>query len=188
MKTILVCNQKGGVGKTLCCDLLCDFLTADGIAHDLVSIDAQKGALHEPKEESGAVCRVVDTPGVLTEDTKDMMESADLIIIPTLLGTRDIPALERTLALADEFKGKKPILVILNRWNNYSISKGFMEWFEEKHPDLKTVVLSDCTAFNKAAAMGESILKHAPRCKGAQQFSQIYGFIKTELNLKEGWR
>lgn len=188
MKTILVCNQKGGVGKTLCCDLLCDFLTADGITHDLVSIDAQKGALHEPKEESGAVCRVVDTPGVLTEDTKDMMESADFIIIPTLLGTRDIPALERTLTLADEFKGKKPILVILNRWNNYSISKGFMEWFEEKHPDLKTVVLSDCTAFNKAAAMGESILKHAPRCKGAQQFSQIYGFIKTELNLKEGWR
>lgn len=188
MKTILVCNQKGGVGKTLCCDLLCDFLTADGIAHDLVSIDAQKGALHEPKEESGAVCRVVDTPGVLTEDTKDMMESADFIIIPTLLGTRDIPALERTLTLADEFKGKKPILVILNRWNNYSISKGFMEWFEEKHPDLKTVVLSDCTAFNKAAAMGESILKHAPRCKGTQQFSQIYGFIKTELNLKEGWR
>lgn len=186
MKTILVCNQKGGVGKTLCCDLLCDFLTADGIAHDLVSIDAQKGALHEPKNEDGAVLRVVDTPGVLTEDTKEMMESADLIIIPTLLGTRDIPALERTLALANE--SKKPILVILNRWNNYSISKEFMKWFEEKHPDLKTVVLSDCTAFNKAAALGESILKHAPRCKGAQQFAQIYGFIKTELNLKEGWR
>lgn len=188
MKTILVCNQKGGVGKTLCCDLLSDFLTNDGIAHNIISLDAQMGALHDPKKEEGAEITIVDTPGVLVDDTSKWMEAADMIIIPTLLGTRDIPPLERTLGIAEEFEGQKPMLIILNRWNNYSISKSFMEWFEEKHPELKTAVLSDCTAFNKAAAEGQSILKHSPRSKGAQQFSQIYGFIKTELNLKEGWR
>lgn len=188
MKTILVCNQKGGAGKTLCCDLFSDFLTADGIAHNIISLDAQMGALHDPKKEEGAEVTIVDTPGLLLDDTKKWMESADIIIIPTTLGTRDVPPLERTLAIADNFKNEKPILVVLNRWNNYSISKSFMEWFEKEHPDLKTAVLSDCTAFNKAAACGESILKHAPRCKGAQQFAQIYGFVKTQLGLKEGWR
>lgn len=188
MKTILVCNQKGGVGKTLCCDLISDFLTADGIPHNIVSLDAQCGALHDPKKEDGAVVTIVDTPGVLLDDTKKWMEAADMIIIPTLLGTRDIPPLERTIAIADDLKNRKPLLIILNRWNNYSISKSFLEWFEEKHPDLKTAVLPDCTAFNKAAAEGMSILKHSPHSKGALQFAHIYGYLKTELGLKEGWR
>lgn len=188
MKTILVCNQKGGVGKTLCCDLLCDYLIKDGIRHNMVDLDQQLGSLHDAQQSEDAAVTVVDTPGALLEDTKTWMESADLIIIPTLMGTRDIPALERMIDIAMSLDEKKPILIILNRWNHYNISKSFMEWFEDKYPELRTAVLSDCTAFNQAAACGESILEFAPRSKGAQQFAQIYGFVKTELNLKEGWR
>ena len=168
--------------------MLCDYLIKDGIRHNMIDLDLQMGSLHEAQECEDASVTVVDTPGALQEETKEWMEAADMIIIPTLMGTRDVPALERMIEIASEFKGKKPILIILNRWNHYNISKEFTTWFETQYPDLKTAVLSDCTAFNQAAACGESILEYAPRSKGAQQFAQIYGFIKTELKLKEGWR
>lgn len=188
MKTILVCNQKGGVGKTLCCDLICDFLIHDGIKHNVVDLDLQLGSLHEAQEMDDAAVTVVDTPGALQEDTKKWMESADLIIIPTLMGTRDIPALERMLEIAESLGKTKQLLVILNRWDHYNYTKDFMEWFESDHADIKTAILSNSIVFNQASALGESIMDFAPRSKAARQFAQIYGFIKTELNLKEGWR
>ena len=44
MKTILVCNQKGGVGKSLCADELAFSFERTGTPVSFYDLDAQGGA------------------------------------------------------------------------------------------------------------------------------------------------
>lgn len=188
MKNVLICNQKGGVGKTLISDELAFAFERDQIPFSLYDLDQQGGLIHEPKEVDDAQVAIIDTPGALQSDLKKWMDAADMIIIPTMMSNRDVPPLERMIELTEEYIGKKPVLFVLNRWNHFNITKNFIEWFDEKYPELQTAVLSDSTSFNQAGARGISIQELSPRSNGAKQIGQIYGYVKTALNLKEGWR
>ena len=46
MKTILVCNQKGGVGKSLCADEIAFSFERSGIPVSFYDLDTQGGTLH----------------------------------------------------------------------------------------------------------------------------------------------
>ena len=63
MKTILVCNQKGGVGKSLVADEIAFSFERSGIPVSFYDLDAQGGTLHRTQEADGAEVAVVDTPG-----------------------------------------------------------------------------------------------------------------------------
>lgn len=63
MKTILVCNQKGGVGKSLVADEIAFSFERSGIPVSFYDLDAQGGTLHKTNEADGAQVAVVDTPG-----------------------------------------------------------------------------------------------------------------------------
>ena len=67
MKTILVCNQKGGVGKSLVADEIAFSFERSGIPVSFYDLDTQGGTLHETHEADGAQVAVVDTPGALQE-------------------------------------------------------------------------------------------------------------------------
>jgi chromosome partitioning protein len=188
MKNVLICNQKGGVGKTLIADELAFGFERDQIPFSLYDLDQQGGLIHQAKENDDAAVAIIDTPGALQSDLKKWMDAADIIIIPTMMSNRDVPPLELMIELTQEYQGKKPVLFVLNRWNHYNITKDFIEWFDEKYPELQTAILSDCTAFNQAGARGVSIRDISPRSSGAKQMAEVYGFVKTALKLKEGWR
>ena len=54
MKTILVCNQKGGVGKSLVADEIAFSFERSGIPVSFYDLDAQGGTLHRTHEADGA--------------------------------------------------------------------------------------------------------------------------------------
>ena len=54
MKTILVCNQKGGVGKSLVADEIAFSFERSGIPVSFYDLDAQGGTLHRTREADGA--------------------------------------------------------------------------------------------------------------------------------------
>ena len=56
MKTILVCNQKGGVGKSLVADEIAFSFERSGIPVSFYDLDTQGGTLHETHEADGAQC------------------------------------------------------------------------------------------------------------------------------------
>lgn len=61
MKTILVCNQKGGVGKSLVADEIAFSFERSGIPVSFYDLDAQGGTLHRTREADGAQVALVDT-------------------------------------------------------------------------------------------------------------------------------
>lgn len=95
MKTILVCNQKGGVGKSLVADEIAFSFERSGIPVSFYDLDAQGGTLHRTREADGAQVAVVDTPGALQEALSEWLKEADVVVIPTRTTSRDIEPLMR---------------------------------------------------------------------------------------------
>ena len=188
MKTILICNQKGGVGKTLIADEIAFALERDLIPYNFFDLDNQGSALHKTSKNADAEVQIVDTPGSLQENLLKWIDEADFIIVPTMMSNRDIAPLERMIKVLEPYKNTKPMLYILNKWNRYNITKDFIKWFQMKYPDLRTAILSDTTAFNQAGAYGISISEYQSSNAGAKQIESIYSAIKCELNLRERWR
>jgi chromosome partitioning protein len=185
MKTVLICNQKGGVGKTLIADELAFALERDKIPYSFFDLDDQGSAIHTTNEVSDAEIQVVDTAGALQANLVKWIEEADFIIVPTMMSNRDAAPLERMIQILEPFKKTKPTLYVFNRWNRFNITKDFINWFNSKYPDLKTAILSDTTAFNQAGACGMSIEEFQSSNIGCKQIDYIYSSVKYELNLKD---
>ena len=188
MKTILICNQKGGVGKTLIADELAFALERDSIPYSFYDLDNQGSAIHKTVNNPEAVVQIVDTPGALQEKLLEWIGEADFIIVPTMMSNRDSAPLERMISILEPYKEKKSVLYVLNRWNRYNITKEFINWFQAKYPDLRTAILSDSTVFNQAGAYGISVFDYKKNSLSCRQIEAIYGMAKYELNLREGWR
>ena len=188
LKTVLVCNQKGGVGKTLISDELAFALERDDIPHNYYDLDTQGGAMHRPTEQEGAVVQIIDTPGAIQADWIKWVEAADMVIVPTKLTQRDVPPLQTMIQMLEPYKGKKPVLYVLNGWNRYKASKDFTDWFAEQYPDLRSAILCQSEMFNYAAALGGSIMDYKADSLPAQQIAAISAIVKFELPLTDGWR
>ena len=183
MKTILVCNQKGGVGKTLISDEIAFALERDKVPFSYFDLDSQGGALHQNQENENAAVQVIDTPGAIQSDMMQWIEASDMIIVPTKLTLRDQQPLETMIKILEPYQKQKSILYVLNGWNRYNASSQFTEWFWETYPDLQSAILSQSELFNAAAGMNESIVDMKPSSTPAQQIVGIYSIVKYALGL-----
>lgn len=190
MKTVLICNQKGGVGKTVIADELAFALERDKIKYSFFDLDDQGSACHETYDRPDASVAIVDTPGALQEDLISWVEQADFILVPTLMSAKDMGPLVRMIEILKPYMDKKPIAFVLNKWDRFNHTKDFIEWFETEYPDYKYFILSDSVAFYAAGSEHMSVcdINHHSAKTVAQQINAIYGAIKYELNIKESWR
>ena len=188
IKSVLIVNQKGGVGKTLIADELCFSLERDKIPYNFYDLDNQGSAIHETKEDPEAIVQIIDTAGELHKDLASWIEEADFIIVPTMMSSRDLAPLERMIGILQPWIDKgKPVLFVFNRWDRFNITKEFISYFNDCYPELKTAILANTTAFNQAGAAGISIQEFQPSNIGCKQIEHIYSTVKYELNLKD-WR
>lgn len=188
MKSILICNQKGGVGKTLIADELAFAFERDSVPYNYFDLDTQGGSLHKQHIVENAKVQVVDTPGSIQKELIDWIEQSDMIIVPTKLTLRDQPPLETMIEILKPYQDKKPILYVLNCWNRYTAAKQFTDWFQESHPNLKTAILCQSEYFNYAAALNQSVCEYKIASLPSQQILAIYSIVKFELGIIEGWR
>ena len=164
MKTILVCNQKGGVGKSLVADEIAFSFERSGIPVSFYDLDTQGGTLHETHEADGAQVAVVDTPGALQEGLADWLKEADVVVIPTRTTSRDIEPLMR-MRKAVFKNGRAKIVYVMNGWNRFKASRDFMEWFEG-------------LAFVQAGAAGKSVVEFDRRGKAAKATLALVGTVR----------
>jgi chromosome partitioning protein len=183
MKTILILNQKGGVGKTLIADELAFALERDNIPFNFFDMDGQGSPIHKTSKIDNAEVQIIDTAGALNKDMGNWIDNADFVIVPTMMSNRDMTPLERMIAICNE--KSTPVLYVFNRWNRFTISRDFIAWFNKKYPNLKTTTIADTIAFAQAGALGKSIVEFQPNGKGTKDIENIYSIVKFELNLKD---
>ena len=166
MKTILVCNQKGGVGKSLVADEIAFSFERSGIPVSFYDLDTHGGTLP-----------VVDTPGALQEGLADWLKEADVVVIPARTTSRDIEPLMR-MRKAVFKNGRAKIVYVMNGWNRFKASRDFMEWFEGLAGDQTVATLPQSEAFVQAGAAGKSVVEFDRRGKAAKATLALVGTVR----------
>lgn len=185
MKTILVCNQKGGVGKSLCADELAFSFERTGTPVSFYDLDAQGGGtLHVTHEVKDAEVCVVDTPGALQEALPDWLKAADVVVIPTRTTSRDIEPLMRMHKAVFKHSHAK-IVYVMNGWNRFKASRDFMDWFKGLAGEQTVVKLPQSEAFVQAGAVGKSIVEYDPRGKATASVMELVNTVREAVGFKK---
>ena len=156
MYTILMLNQKGGVGKTTIADELSFALERRGKTVAFVTTDPQGGSVHEvcddPDFAEECDFQVVDTAGVLVGGVNDWCRAANLILVPMLPSTRDMEPTLRTLDIVRESGTGAKAYVIVNNFYAYgTLDRQLVEYLEgEEVPIIAKIPRA--VALSRAAA------------------------------------
>lgn len=186
MKTVLICNQKGGVGKSLVADELAFSLERAGVAVAFFDLDAQGGTLHKSTDRPDADVAVVDTPGALQPQLVDWLQAADVVVIPTRTTSRDIATLQRMQQAVRQYATGKPVVYVLNGWNRWRASADFKAWFRSQ-ADGQVVTLPQSEQFVQAGAAGLSVVEYAPRSSAARATLELCDVVRQLVGIgKEG--
>lgn len=187
MKNVLVCNQKGGVGKSLIADELAFAMDRCGTPYSFCDLDDQGGTIHQTKETPGAEVLIIDTPGALQKDIIEWMRQADIIVIPFRPTSREIPPLQRMMAIADQHAKDKPVLYVMNAWNRYKASQDFHEWLKQEQRNRRTsmqiLMVPQSEMFVQAAAQEISVVERDPRCTASTSIKQVSNWVRSMLGL-----
>lgn len=166
MYTILMLNQKGGVGKTTIADELSFALERRGKTVAFVTTDPQGGSVHEvcndPDFAEECDFQVVDTAGVLVGGVNDWCRAANLILVPMLPSTRDMEPTLRTLDIVRESGTGAKAYVIVNNFYAYgTLDRQLVEYLEgEEVPIIAKIPRA--VALSRAAAAGVSVAEYDP--------------------------
>lgn len=138
MKTIAVVCEKGGTGKSVIASELYESYVRQGLRASLYSLDGQYADAARSKKAEDAEVAVVDTPGVLTDNLKDIVSGADVVVVPVRPTPNDIEPFTRTVSIVAK-NTKAPVVIVVNGWNRFRMCASFMEWLGKK-PWAKNVV------------------------------------------------
>ncbi len=187
MKTILMLNQKGGVGKTTIADELSFALERRGKTVAFVTCDPQGGSVHEVCDDPALAemrdFQVVDTAGVLQGGVGDWCRQADLILVPMLPSTRDLEPTMRTLRVIEESGAKAKALVIVNSFYAYgALDRQLVEYLEESEIPVIAKV-PRAVALSRAAAAGVSVAEYDPKSHVLDAIEQLTENVLSEMEM-----
>ena len=144
MYTILMLNQKGGVGKTTIADELSFALERRGKTVAFVTTDPQGGSVH-----GGGV--------------NDWCRAANLILVPMLPSTRDMEPTLRTLDIVRESGTGAKAYVIVNNFYAYgTLDRQLVEYLEGEGVPI-IAKIPRAVALSRAAAAGVSVAEYDPK-------------------------
>ena len=179
MKRILFANQKGGVGKTMLADQAAFWLEKDSKI-SFIDLDQQGGAIHETNHNPDADYQVIDTPGALRDEMGEWFKQSDVVVIPTNCNCHDMTPLERVMEIAAEYDSSK-FIIVFNRWNRFSGTAEFINWFQTSYPGYRTILVPMSVALTDAAARGMSIAEYKPRHKAVEAIDSMMKLILKTL-------
>lgn len=120
----------------------------------------------------------IDTPPYLSNHLPDLIELADLIIVPTKAGILDLLAIKSTLELIEEQQKTLQTLVVFNMIKaNTTLTLDILIGLAEYHVKIANTHVSDLVAFTRSV-----LVKGVKNDKNAQQqINNLTKEILTEL-------
>lgn len=185
MKKILICNQKGGVGKSLIADELAFSFERSGIPFAFFDLDSQGSTLHKTDQRTDAKAAIIDTPGALIDKMGTWISDADLIVIPMRTTSRDIEPLQRMQRIVSNNARKDiPVIYVLNGWNRWRASADFLKWFKEQNKDAIVCKLPQSEQFVQASAFGQSVVEYSKTSQAAKATRDLCNQIRKKVGFK----
>lgn len=183
MKNILICNFKGGVGKSLIADELAFSFERTDTPYNFYDLDSQGGTIHKTAKSVSAIVSIIDTPGMLNEQLAQWVASAHLIIIPTRTTSRDIDPLKKMIEIVSANNKECPVIYVLNAYNRFKASKDFHEWLCKQVSSIITI-LPQSELFVQASAYRKSIVEYAPKSKAALATLELCNKVREYINIQ----
>lgn len=183
MKTVVVCNQKGGTGKSLIADELAFSFERSGIPISFYDLDEQGGTIHKTAENQDAQVAVVDTPGALVDDLKSAIAHADVIVIPVRPSGRDMDPVLRMRKIVQGIAPKVPVMYVINAWNRHKVCTDFFAWFTGEIGAAHTLPQSE--AFAQAGVAGVSVVAHSKDSQAARSTLLLCNAVRKILDFDE---
>ena len=203
MSVLVVATNKGGVGKTLLCQVLASALAGD---MRVVAIDADPTAAlsrwaarayegppfecHAEADETRlahliaaradvADLVLIDTAGFGNRAASVAMTSADAVIVPCLPGEADVTEAERTVALvaalARAARRDIPARILLNRVKRTTLARHAMAEITKAALPRLTCSLSDLVAYGELTYSGRLAEAGAARAEVAALVAELRG-------------
>jgi chromosome partitioning protein len=182
MLRVLVTNIKGGCGKTTIATNLAAAFAAGGFATALAEVDRQRSSLawlklrdHDRRPigaldwrkavgtpPDGLQRLIIDAPANLRmRHVDELIEEADLVVVPVLASIFDEGSTERFLAKLEELKpirkGRKSVALVANRLRPRSKATQRLETFLARIGQPIVARLSDRAVYGELALHGLSI-------------------------------
>lgn len=158
MKTITVLCEKGGTGKSMIAKELYEGCLRSEIPTSFYSLDGQYKDVATNKKVENAQVAIVDTPGVLSENLKNLIEGSDLVVIPVRPTPNDIEPFTRSVSIVQKLTDA-PVLIVVNGWNRFRMCTSFMEWLGEKDWAKHVATVPQSESVVQAQGLEKSVIE-----------------------------
>ncbi len=205
MKTVVLANQKGGVGKTT---LAAHLAVAAERAGDgpcvLIDTDPQASlaawwngraletpafastALKELSEkrdalgQAGYAYAFIDTPPAITESIRTVIAQADFVLIPTRPSPHDLRAAGSTVELALVARRSFAFAVTQAKPNSRLTVQAMAVLSE--HGIVAPSVVYDRVDYAASMIDGRTVLETDPKGRSAGEMIELWRFVKNRIN------
>ena len=204
MRTIVVASQKGGVGKTTIAGhsgVMAEQSNAGPVA--LIDTDPQGslaswwnertnevplfaqveiGKLAEHLQllaKEGIKLAIIDTPPSVTELIQQVIQSADLVLIPTRPSPHDLRAVGSTVELVER-AGKRMVFIINGAAPRARIA-GEAAVALSQHGTVAPVTLYQRTDFASSMIDGRTVQEIDPKGRSAEEIGRLWKYVFAQL-------
>jgi chromosome partitioning protein len=203
MKTIVLANQKGGVGKTTTAAHLAVEASRRGDRSGLIDTDPQ-GSLsawwnareakepllaHARPELLGETCDAlkakgvqwvfVDTPPALTKDIRHVCAVADLVIVPVRPSPHDLRSVGATVTMIESLG--KPICFVINSATKRARITGEAAIALSQHGTVSPAVIGHRVDFASSMVDGRTVQELDESSPSAAEVAELWTYLLARL-------